>query len=490
MKKKDVLLLGIGLVFIFLSIWQISAAQSGLKVINLHTANPPVTVISPENAAPASRPTVLIAHGFAGSSVLMRGFALTLAHAGYTTVSWDFEGHGENPIRMAASSESVDLLKNAELALSNSASTGLVDTQHVAILGHSMGSGVALSYGSVHPDTYATIAISPVKQTVSPELPHNLLLMAGSLEPQFVANAEQLLTMAGGTNGDFSTGAARKLTVIPNVEHISILFSPATHANARAWLDETFGAQPGASDYTDRRIIWFGFGILGFIFLSISTVNTLPATILENGTISPLWLKLVALIVGSLAATVILWLVSLTRVSLSQLLGLLVGGYILIWFGIAGAISFLVLRLHIYKPGMVEISKGLVAFAALWLGVGLLGNYVWLPWLLIPSRLWLWIPGSILLLPWFFSVGEAAKHSGAWGQIGWWLYEVFVVLAGFFLAIRITPELGFIFILLPVIPVILGLHMLAIRPRHGSWAFAISGAMFLSWLLIAVFPLQ
>ncbi len=490
MKKKDAILLGIGLVFIFLSVWQISMAQSGLKVINMHTSDPPVTIIAPANAAPASRPTVLIAHGFAGSSVLMRGFALSLAHAGYTTVSWDFEGHGENPVPMASSSESGDLLKNAELALSTAASTGLVDTQHVAILGHSMGSGVALSYGSAHPDTYATIAISPVKQIVTPELPHNLLLMAGSLEPQFAANAEQLLSMAGGANGDFSSGTARRSVIIPNVEHISILFSPATHLNTRLWLDETFGIQPGATGYSDRRVIWFGFGILGFIFLSISAVNTLPATILEKGSVSPLWRRLVALIVGSLSATMILWLVSFTGINLSQMLGLLVGGYILIWFGIAGVISFILLRLHIYKPGRVEIIKGLIAFAALWLGVGLLGNFVWLPWLLIPTRLWLWIPGSILLLPWFYSVGEVAKHSTALGQIGWWLYEVFVVLAGFFLAITITPELGFIFILLPLIPVILGLHMLAIRPRHGSWAFALSGAMLLSWLLIAVFPLQ
>ena len=43
----------------------------------------------------------------------------------------------------------------------------------------------------------------------------------------------------------------------------------------------------GQSDYTDRRIIWFGFGILGFIFLSIATVNTLPATSLEEDRFCP-----------------------------------------------------------------------------------------------------------------------------------------------------------------------------------------------------------
>ncbi len=278
MNRKNAILFGVGIAFIFLAVWQIAAAQKGLEVINLHTSNPPATIITPADAAPASRPTILIAHGFAGSAVLMRGFALTLAHAGYTTISWDFEGHGANPNPLVSSNESDVLLIDAEAALSSAAQTGLIDTQRVAILGHSMGSGVALSYGKAHPDTFATIAISPVNQTVTPDLPLNLLLMAVSLEPQFASNAEKLLAMAGGQNADFSSGAARQLVIVPGVEHISILFSPNAHSTARTWLDSTFGVQPGASNYTDRRIIWFGFGILGFILLSIATVDTLPAS--------------------------------------------------------------------------------------------------------------------------------------------------------------------------------------------------------------------
>jgi hypothetical protein len=141
-------------------------------------------------------------------------------------------------------------------------------------------------------------------------------------------------------------------------------------------------------------------------------------------------------------------------------------------------------------PKLMEIIKGLVAFAALWLGIGLLGNFVWLPWLLIPHRIWLWVPGSILLIPWFLAVGEATKQANKLGQIGWWLFQVIVVIAGFYLALTINPELGFIFIILPLVPVMLGLHMLAISSKHGSWAFALSGAMFTAWLLLAVFPLQ
>lgn len=489
MKPKNALLLALGMILILLSAWKIYTAQAGLQVIDLHGSSPPVTIIAPSNLETASRPTILIAHGFAGSSVLMRGFALTFAHAGYTTVSWDFDGHGSNPNPFILTSGSSDLLKDAESALSEAQVTGLIDIQHVAILGHSMGSGVALAYGTSHPHTQATIAISPVPQPVSPALPQNLLLMSGSLEPQFASNARSLLAQAGGQNNDFAAGIARRLEVIPNVEHISILFSPAAQAAARAWLDEVFGSQPGAQDYTDRRILWFGLGIVGFIILSKAILASLPATDAKEVNRSPRWLRLLALLLGSLLATALLWLLNLTGVQISQLLGLVVGGYIIIWFGLAGLIGLLILRPRFARPKALDFIRGEAAFVALWLGIGLLGNYVWLPWLLIPGRLWLWIPAFIIVLPFFYAVGEVAKKADPLGQIGWWAFQVIVVIAGFYLALTINPELGFIFIILPLVPIMLGLQMLVISPRQSTWAFALSGAGFTSWLLLAVFPI-
>ncbi len=490
MKRKFLVLLILGSIFIAVAVWQIAAAQHGLKVIDLQGATLPVTIITPADADPGSRPTVLIAHGFSGSSVLMRGFALNLAQAGYTTVSWDFEGHGENPNPPSLSEESTGFLQEAEAAYIAANAAGYIDPNRVAILGHSMGSGVALSYGTNHPETNATIAVSPVSQGLTTNLPHNLLLMAGSREPRFVVNAEELLQMAGGENSDLANGAARKLVIIPNVEHISILFSPTAHATARAWLDATFGTQLGATNYVDRRVVWFGLGILGFIMVSNAIVNTISTPAQEQVVSKPLWWRLLALMGGSLLGAVILWLVSLAGVQISQLLGLLVGGFIIVWMGTAGIISLLFLRPGLSWPKGKEILKGSIVFAGLWLGVGLLGNYVWLPWLLIPQRLILWVPASILLLPWFYAFGEASRSARPGGQVGWWLYQVIVMLAGLFLALTLYPSLGFIFILLPLIPVILGLHMLAISSRHGNWAFTISGALFLAWLLLAVFPLQ
>ena len=172
-----------------LSVWQIRAAESGLRVERLSTTSPPVTLIMPERDS-SRRPVVLIAHGFAASRVIMRSFGLTLAHAGFNVVLWDFSGHGAKPNPLPPGRRIEDLVADAEAALAQARQQGLDGASGIAILGHSMGSGVALSFGQIHPDTRATIAISPVPIPVTPELAHNLLLMAGSLEAPFVSNAK------------------------------------------------------------------------------------------------------------------------------------------------------------------------------------------------------------------------------------------------------------------------------------------------------------
>ncbi len=490
MARKNTLFFLLGLILLAMAVWQIYSAGQGLKITSLSSTNPPVTVISSANYASATRPTVLIAHGFAGSSVLMRGFALTLAHAGYTTVSWDFQGHARNPNPLELSSGSTQLLQDAERALAEAEAAGLVVSTHVAILGHSMGSGVALSYGLSYSQTSATITISPTGQNVTPTLPRNLLLMAGSLEPQFSHNAENLFLQAGGPNDDFTAGTARQLVIIPNVEHISILFSPTAQKDARSWLDQVFGAQLGATEYTDRRILWFALGIIGSVLIAQALMGVIPSPTQIEGDQRPLWMRLVALLAGGVTATLILWLISLLGVDLSRLLGILVGGYLLIWFGIAGVVSLFILRPRLSRLDKWQLFKSGLAFAALWLGVGFIGNYVWLPWLLIPQRLWLWIPGSLLVIPWFISVGELTRHARVPAQLGWWAFQSVVIILSLFLATILNPALGFIFIILPLVPVMIGLHMLVITARHGTWSYAIPGALFISWLLLAVFPLQ
>jgi len=45
---------------------------------------------------------------------------------------------------------------------------------------------------------------------------------------------------AGGENENLAEEQGRSLVIIPNAEHITILFRDASHQAARRWLDATF----------------------------------------------------------------------------------------------------------------------------------------------------------------------------------------------------------------------------------------------------------
>jgi pimeloyl-ACP methyl ester carboxylesterase len=489
--KRSRWLAGIlGLMLVVLSVCQIRAAAAGLSEVRASSGAVPIVFIGPAQGMDGSRPLVLVGHGFAGSGTVMRAFAYAFAHAGYVVALWDFAGHGANPSPLPANAMDGSLVPTAEAVLTEAKRLGLADSRRLAILGHSMGSGVALSFGQQHPETAVTIAVSPVATSVTPELPHNLLLMAGSLEPSFVASAEKRLAEAGGAGGDPAKGTGRKMAVVQGVEHLSILFAPQAHATALQWLDATFGAQPGAAPYTDQRILWFGIGVLGALLVSATLIPRAPAVAPDGSGGRQLWRRGLAVAGGALAATLMLWAANLLGVRLSGLLGLSAGGYLIFWFALAGIAGLILLGGRLSVPTRRELLAGVLIFAGLWLGVGLLGDMVWLPWLLIRERLVLWPLAIFGLLPWCLLIGEAGRPAGAWGRMGWWLVQSMVLFAALTLAIRLSSELGFLTLILPVFPIVLLFQTLPNIPQKGAWTSALSGALFVSWMLLAVFPLQ
>jgi pimeloyl-ACP methyl ester carboxylesterase len=479
----------VGLLLIFLSVWQIKSAEQGLQIIELRNTQPPLTFFQAWEANPLERPSVLIGHGFAGSGVIMRGYALTLAQAGFNVVTWDFDGHGRNPAPLGSLTQTQDLILNVEQALDEVVQKGLVDPQQVAILGHSMGSGVALTYGQAHPATGATIAISPVLRQVTPQLPRNLLLMAGTSEANFLENAKVLLAQAGGEGTDYQQGTARDLVEIPGANHISILFDTKSHQAALGWLEAVYGPQPGGKAYTDRRMAWFALGVVGSLLLANVLGSLVKPASTERSSARPLWRRLIALISGILGATLVLALLSRVGIDLSALFGIRVGGYLLVWFILSGILALAVLGIWPTGLSWRAVLAGLLSFSVLWLGIGLLGDIVWQPWLLVMPRLVLWPLAALLLLPWFLAVSELGRGSGWLAQISSWLAHSAILLGGLFLAMRLTPGIGFLILLAPVFPIFFALHALACGTYRGGWPFAISGALFTSWMLLAVFPL-
>lgn len=132
MKSRHWIFCVLGLSLALVSVWQIRAAERGLRVERLATDSPPVTLIMPAGD-PSGCPVVLIAHGFAASRASMRGFGLTLAHAGFKVVLWDFSGHGANPNPLPSGRRTEDLVAEAESALAQARQQGLDGASGTAI---------------------------------------------------------------------------------------------------------------------------------------------------------------------------------------------------------------------------------------------------------------------------------------------------------------------------------------------------------------------
>ena len=80
-------------------------------------------------------------------------------------------------------------------------------------------------------------------------------------------------------------------------------------------------------------------------------------------------------------------------------------------------------------------------------------------------------------------------HISTGRRAGWWLFQTVVIVAGLLLTVVVSPGMGFIALLMPLIPVILAAMSLAGAAIDRPWSYAIGNALFFGWLLVAVFPL-
>jgi len=474
----------VALLIIALAWWNVLGASRGLISRELSGAgDEPLRFIAAEGAADV--PGVVIAHGFSGSSRLMLTYAYVLARAGYGVMLVDFDGHGSAAGKLDRQGRSLERnLRDASAVL---LAQPEVDATRIALLGHSMGSGAVMSVAVASPERYAaTVAVSPTDAPVSPASPRNLLLMAGSLEPRFVANAEDLLARAGGANDDLAAGRGRALRVIPGVEHITILFSRGSHQAALDWLNRVFGL-PAAAATADSRILWYAAHIGGWLLLLTAVAPLFPAAALLPAAARRQPWPLLGLIASALSANGLLFLLGRLG-DFSTLGGMLVGGILGLWFAGFGLV-WLLSGFRVPRPTGADALWGLVLFAALTLAFGVMADRVWLPWWLIAPRLARWPFVALAALPWLLAAGLAQHRATALRRAAWWLAQTVVIVAGLGLAVVINPGLFFIVLLMPVIPVIAGIMAVAGTAIDRPWSYALGNALFFGWLLVAVFPL-
>lgn len=472
-----------GVILIALAWWQVLGAARGLAITTMTRDGVPLRFVAPDGQK--DLPGVIVAHGFSGSRQLMLGYAYTLARAGYGVMLFDFAGNGANRTSPNLTGDSLQNdLAVARLALLDRPE---IDSQAVALLGHSMGSGAVMQAAVIDPDLYrATVAVSPTGADVSPDRPRNIQFQAGTLETPFLRSAQQLLARAGGTNDDFAGGRARELVAVPFVEHISILFSRTSHQAALDWLNRSL-ALPPSTVTADNRIMWYGLHLAGWLILALALKPLLPAQ--PAPVTQPLrrpwsWL---GLIVAPFAASGLLALLGQLG-DIGRLGGIMIAGTLALWFLVFGLI-WLGAGFRPPRPAGVDLVWGPALFALLWLAFGALGQLVWLNWLLIPERLLRWPFIAVAAVPWLLATGLLMEGASIWKRLGWWLAETVLVVAGLGLAVVLMPGLGFVILIIPVIPLVLAVMILAGSVFERPWSFALGNALFFGWLLAAVFPL-
>jgi pimeloyl-ACP methyl ester carboxylesterase len=490
MERSEVILgntrrvwIAVAVLLMLVSWWSVIRLDDGLVVRRFTQDGVPLRYLVPSEARDI--PGVIIAHGFGGSQQIMLGYGYSLARAGFGVMILDFTGHGSNPNpRLGSAYELQSDLYAAYLGL---VSQPEIDAQKIALLGHSMGSGAVLRAGIDQPDRYkAVIAISPTVADVSIAVPHNLLLQAGALERRFVSNAKQLLAQAGRPNEDLEAGVARRLEIIPHVEHITILFSKTSHDLARAWLEDSFGVE-STYDFSDTRIIWYGLHQLAWL-LFLGAVAPLITLKLDIVPIQPKnvrwWFGFI------LAPFIALGIFSFLskRVDLSTFIGFHTGGALALFLAIWGII-WLAIAVRPKRPNRQRFLFGGLLFILLWVVPGLMAQYTWMQWFLVSPRLLRWPLLVLACLPWKLAAGHALHGTRGWWRAGEWAIQSALLITIMVLTAQWVPGMYIVVLIAPIMPFVLALEILVSRHLDDPWIYAIGSASFFGWLLASFFPI-
>lgn len=189
-------------------------------------------------------PAVVLQHGYTSSSGMLRMLATGIARAGYVVAVLDAPGHGRNPnpLEVAdteadpdpqADNPVVDAMRDvvAEIALD----PFVQRSAGVALVGHSMGA-IAVAAMADDPLALRPAAIVPISlpsaDAMSSSARVPTLAIYGAWEPQqFVTASNDVVANLTQRN------VAAQVTVVPNTEHISVVYSQVTAKATIDWLD-------------------------------------------------------------------------------------------------------------------------------------------------------------------------------------------------------------------------------------------------------------
>ncbi|MEM7496873.1 MAG: alpha/beta hydrolase [Pseudomonadota bacterium] len=506
----------LGAVAAVFALWQLEAGRAGLVFEDRVIGATPVRLIRTA-APPGPAPAVVVAHGFAGAKELMEPFAVSLARAGYVTLSFDFEGHGSHPEALpsrilgpgGAATRLIDQLgAMVEAARELPGTTG-----EVALLGHSMATDLIAKAVRDGLDVEATVAVSLFSPDVTATSPRNMLIIVGGYEQRLTEEALRVTTLTAGetavedvTYGSFDEGTARRAVFADGVEHVGVLFDPEGLRAAPAWLDRVFGRAGAEAAVPDARGPSIALLFVGLMALGWGLARFLPARAVPGAPVEGAGARPLVLLV--LAALPMLLAPALAVLSPSGYMPLILGDYLAVHFlcyglltaaGLAAAArrGAITLPAAIW-PGGRRVSAGLISGLFIIATFALTLDRYAFAFLPGPDRLLLIPILAAALLPWFLADewltrGVPAGREGRGRRL--WAYALtklcFVLSLGIAVALD-TERLFFLLIVAPVILLFFAIYgfvsqrLVAVTGSPVPPALALSLA--LAWSIAASFP--
>jgi hypothetical protein len=500
------LLIGlIATVAISIGLFQLQQGTEGLSITKTSVGETPATIFRPQSTAPA--PIVVIAHGFAGSQQLMQPFAETLARNGYIAVTFDFLGHGRNPVPMRGDiteGKTITAALLAELTDVTAAAHRLPGSDgRLAALGHSMASDIVVRFAHASPDVEATVAVSVFSPVVTATSPRNLLVIVGALEPAMLRNEGLRIinltaggtAVAGETYGHFSDGTARKLALARGVEHIGVLYSHDSMVEALRWLNAAFGKQ--AEGFIDSRGRWLALVFLGLVILAWPLSSLLPAASEIPAGAGLRWKPLlIAAVAPALLTPLMLWKMP------TDFLAILLGDYLTLHFLLYGVLTAMAL-LHLRKdlpPGATTpaslrgIAIATAAVAAYNItAFGLPTDAYVFSFFPIPARLPLIAAIACGTLPYF--IADEWLTRGKDARRGAYALTKFCFLLSLAIAVALNPmKLFFLVIIVPAILLLFAAFGLISRWSYAATRHPLPGAFanaaVFAWGIGVTFPMK
>ena len=479
----------VAVLFIALAVWRLEQSRAGLEIAKDWIGETPVSLY---RAPDAAGPVVVIAHGFAGSRQMMEAYSLTLAHAGYLVLAFDFAGHGQNRLPMMGDVGSVDGVTRQLVSQTRAViDVGLAQPGadgRVALLGHSMASDVIVRTALADPRVGPVVGVSMYSEAVTATHPRNMLMIAGEWEPGLRAAALDALHLVdpaageGDTASNSETEVSRRAVVAPKVEHVAVLYSTTALSEARAWLDQAFGrSSQGEPAETGP---WLLLLLGSIVALAWPLAGLFPQRAFAPTQMSP---RRFFILIGlpMVAAPLLASLVE------GPLLPVLVADYLALHLLLYGGLQLLLLWRFGAKTGPIALFA---AFMLALYGIGLFGGALdryaanFTPH---DGRYAVLLAIAVGAVP--FMLADSLVTQGGRAPIWRRLSARFAILLSFVIALLLDFEgLFFLIIVLPVIVlffIIFGLMGRWLARRSGPVAAGLGLGLILAWSLAVTFPL-